>query len=666
MTTHSAGIKSLTTSPLHWFLFGLAVVLLGTWFPFIPNWQTFIHMWRVEILASVFLFAALIYVFVRSAELKVRFDLSNQELWLVVFPIVSLILWSGLSVIWAPSWKSAVHHTLVWSEYLAYYILIRYLVDHERTFSRLLNTFAIVLVLFAVPALIEYAGLTVIGGEFTFRARFAKYGEQIATILPLLLVAVFRSSGRRFTAGIAILVALWLLVYCTAGRMNLFVFAIVFLTLGVLVFAMKRFQRYRMKFAVCVLALILAPVPLYLFSLSAGTGTNPIASRLADSSGNAYSTGFRSLMNSVSLEMLRSNPLLGVGADNYGFQYNNYRRQYASLNPGDPNLAWGEIGIVGQAHNEYLQIAAELGIVGLAIFSWFLVGLGVVALKALRHIRTGSLYPVAAILGLGMFLVSSLVSSYSFRLVQNGFVFFFVLAVATKILLPRKVVAEPETGASAFGWLRPALAAGLAASLLLAVYSGVRVGSVIITEQANWTRDLDSAANLYRIAMSLDDENPDVRNNFGKRYFRDDRFAESIPLLAESITIGRAESTDFSYLASAYFLSGESRHAEDVMRSASEIYPQSTFVLTRYADLLRLNGKTNEAASVLEKARRIDPPAANTWQTMLESGSQAASDRYFVEKDCLPIMDLRPIASIYAVLDERKVRFPEETSVFQR
>lgn len=668
MSAQTAGTGSLTISPTRWFLFGLAVVLLAPWFPFIPNWQTFIHMWRVEIFASVFLFVSLLYVLIKSSKLNSTLELSTQELWLVVFPIITLILWSALSIIWAPSWKSAIHHTLVWSEYLAFYILVRHLVDHDRTFGSILRTLTIVLVLFAIPALIEYVGLSVIGGESTFRARFAKYGEQIATILPLLIVAVLRSNGRRLALGVVAIAALWLLVYSTAGRINLLVFGLVFLTIGALVFALKRFHRYRLKFAVCVLALAIAPVPFYLFSLSAGAANNPIANRLADTSGNAYSTGFRSLMNSVSLEMLRTNPVLGVGADNYGFQFNNYRRQYVENNPADPNLAYGEIGIVGQAHNEYLQIAAELGIVGLAILLWFLAGIAVLAWKALRHARRGSLYPLAAVLGLGMFLVSSLVSSYSFRLMQNGFVFFFVLAVATKMLFPPEArEKEPEKkSARSTAWLRPALAAGLLASLLLATYSAIRVSSSIITARADQTQDLDAATNLYQVAMSLDDENPHVRNKLGSRYFSDGRFAEAIPLLNSSIEIGRGESTDFSYLASAYFLNGDVRRAEDVMRSAAGLYPRSTFVLTRYSDLLRQNGKEREASTLLTRAREIDTPATNTWQTIIESGSQAAWDRYFWKKDCVPVMDLNPLASVYAVLDERKVRFPEEFKPIRR
>ena len=178
--------------------------------------------------------------------------------------------------------------------------------------------------------------------------------------------------------------------------------------------------------------------------------------------------------------------------------------------------------------------------------------------------------------------------------------------------------------------------------------------------------DLDEAASLYRTAMALDDENPDVRNNFGKRYFRDEQYAEAIPLLSDSIRIGRAESTDFSYLATCQLLTGDTAAAEETVKEAVTLYPRSTFVLTRYAGILQQNGKTEESSKYLALAFELDRPATNTWWTMINRGSQVASDLAFSREDHLPIMDLQPTTSIYAVLDERVILHPEEKSPFQR
>lgn len=655
-------------NPGRLFYGGLALVMLAMWLPFIPGWYTFIHMWRVELAASIFLFATLGFLAYRYGNLALTFSISKHELWLIVFPIVAFIAWSGVSLLWAQSWKSAVHHTVVWAEYLIFYLIVRYLVDQNKHFGKLLKMFIVVLVLFAIPAIIEFFALTAFGGETFFRARFAKYGEQVVTLLPLLMVLVVRSSGRKFYAGVACVVAVWLMVYCTAGRANLLLFACCVVGIGVLVFLLPRFRRYRTRFALVVLWIIAAPVPIYLFSLAAAKPEVPILSRFQNSNDAAYSTNFRTLINSVSFEMIKSAPLTGVGADNYGMQFNNFRERYATANPSDPNLIYGEVGIVGHAHNEFLQIAAELGAVGSLIFLWFLAGVAFIVFRAFRGRNKHSLYALASVIGLVMFLASSSVSAYSFRLMQNGFVYFLVLAVAAKTLLKEK--AEQREQAIVIATRPPkmrfAMAAGMACCLVLATYSTVRVASAIVTGRANYTEDFDRAATLYRQAMVLDDENPDVRNNFGMRLFQEHRFAEAAPLLEESIRIGRAESTNFSYLASAQSLAGDNQSAEKTMAAAAVLYPRSPFVLTRHAALLYLNGKTDESIREFGRAREIDYRSANSWWTIINNGAQTATNRAFQSPDYAAVMDLHPQSSMYAVLDERYVRFPAEQLLFRR
>src|SRR5687768_85852 len=116
MKTEKIWLRSSFDTPTLWFLFGLAVAMLALWFPFIPNWQTFIHMWRVEIAASVLLLATLVYFLSRYGRTDTGLSLSREEWKFIVLPVLAFILWSSLSALWAPSWKSAIHHSLIWAE----------------------------------------------------------------------------------------------------------------------------------------------------------------------------------------------------------------------------------------------------------------------------------------------------------------------------------------------------------------------------------------------------------------------------------------------------------------------------------------------------------------------------------------------------------------------
>src|SRR6186997_2223176 len=116
--------KQTTWTPNRLFYFGLGLVLLANWLPFIPAWYTFVHMWRVEIAASIFL--AGIFIWLLANPDKVKLDLiSRDEFRFIILPLLAFILWSFLSAIWAPFWKSAIHHSLIWIEYLAFYLLFR-------------------------------------------------------------------------------------------------------------------------------------------------------------------------------------------------------------------------------------------------------------------------------------------------------------------------------------------------------------------------------------------------------------------------------------------------------------------------------------------------------------------------------------------------------------
>jgi Flp pilus assembly protein TadD len=124
--------------------------------------------------------------------------------------------------------------------------------------------------------------------------------------------------------------------------------------------------------------------------------------------------------------------------------------------------------------------------------------------------------------------------------------------------------------------------------------------------------------------------------------------------------IGRAPSAELSYLATAKTLSGDPAGAEATMKAASELYPRSPFVLTRYSTLLDSHGNTAEAVSVFQRAKTINESAAKTWQAVIVSGPKALSELAARDKSYMQVMQLKPESSIYAVVTERYIKFPDE------
>lgn len=643
-------------NPAVLFSLGLGAVMLSLFLPYVPSWPTFIHMWRAELAASVFLLTALLAY--RHRLTSLTFSPSSNELRFVIAPILALIIWSGLSVAWAPSWKSALHHTLVWSEYLIFYLIVRHLLHQARNYRTVTISLMAVFAIVSIPAIVEYCAFLTFGGGSVLGLRYSRYGEQVNTLLPLAAVGVLFLKGRHFAVGLTGLALMWLLIFVSFSRINFLLFICGMSAVTAMVFIVRRLHKYRLKTIVVITVIIAAPIPLHVFSLLSTDPNIPMVKRLSDEKTIGSSNNFRKLMASVSFEMIAAHPITGVGADNFGFEFNKYRAAYVAKTPLDPNLAEAENQISERTHNEYLQIFAELGIVGILIFLWVLSGIAYMAFRAFRLRRTVSSFALASLIGLAMFLASSLVSSFSFRLIQNGFVFFFVLAVAAKYLFKAREV-ESDIVVQA-RHLKFYYVTGILACSLLICYCSVRVVSVIITTQANHATDVKEAISMYEFAARLDDENPDVRNFHGMRLFHEGQYAAAVPLLDEAIRIGRAPSPSFSYLASAQALAGDGHGAEQTFAMARKLYPQSPFVLTRYAALLKENGKAKESATQLELARKVNKAAANTWWTLMNEGPRVASDRAFQNNDHAAVMDLSPSDSLYAYIAERDVRYPKE------
>ena len=641
------------------FSVGFCLVLLTVWIPVAVRLQTFMLFWRVEITASIFLALTLVFLLYKTGAGNLRLSISRREIRFIIIPIAAFIFWSGLSMLWTTSWKAAAYHTLIWIEYLIFYLIVRHFVTTADGFKTLIKFTCGVFVLMMLPAIIEYCWFLVYAGGTSLGIRFAKYGEQIVTILPLVIVGVLRLDGKKFISGALVVTAMWLFILSTLGRTNLI---LCFGEIALIVFLLlvfKRFRKYRRKAAAIITIALVSTLLIHSLTFLADKPNVPIVARVSDDEGMSYSNNFRKLMTSISLEVFKTHPFVGAGADNYGILFNYYRAIYADKNPTDVNLKVAENEIAERSHNEYLQILAELGIVGGLIFLCFLGGIALMAFRALRDFRRLSLFPIAALLGVGMFLASSLVSSFSFRLIQNGFIFFFVLAVAAKFLLKDKSDSEKITVSA--NRLKLGYSAGIIACLLLTVYCGMRAASVYYAHKIGEFTDFNQATPLYEKSFWLDELNPDVRFDLALNLLNAKRYDEAAMQFRKSIDIGRANSSSYSYLSTAQYLDGNTVAAENTFAEALRLYPFSPFVRARYAYFLQLNNKNAEAGQQLDIARKLDKKQANSWWSLINNGIQPTTDKVFKNKDDFaPVMDLFPDDSLAAVRAEREIRFPAE------
>jgi O-antigen ligase len=169
------------------------------------------------------------------------------------------------------------------------------------------------------------------------------------------------------------------------------------------------------------IALLLGAFLLVALAMIAWSGGHEVKARIATFAGDQHSdlaTDIRLQIDRDILHMFTRRPALGWGQGTFADVYPRFRSFYTD-------------SLVNAAHNDFLQMLAETGIIGLSIMVWFLV---VTVRNALRKAAkwTSNLngaVAVAALLGISGILVHSLVD-FNMQIPANAAIFYSLCTVA--------------------------------------------------------------------------------------------------------------------------------------------------------------------------------------------------------------------------------------------
>jgi O-antigen polymerase len=125
-----------------------------------------------------------------------------------------------------------------------------------------------------------------------------------------------------------------------------------------------------------------------------------------------------------SLEIISSNPFFGVGFDNFSTAYHNTQADFFIQNPEMNEIAFHASNIE-HAFNEYLQMAAELGLIGLLLFAVFVC---LTLRTAFRSINVPQSLPA---IGCMIAILISALFSYPFHEIPVLIVFVFAASIVS-------------------------------------------------------------------------------------------------------------------------------------------------------------------------------------------------------------------------------------------
>ena len=621
-----------------------------------PQWDVFMHPWRPETAGSILLVLFLGYGCFTGELTRTVLAMPRLEKRLIIAPILLFILWSGASALWANSLSSVIHHTGVWANYLGYYLVARWILARRDAQERFTIGLCVFVLLLTISPLIEFFTVSILSpADNTLAARYSKYSELANTSFPLIAAFAVFASRRTKILGYLAGILIGLFVVMSYSRTGVGMFTAVCTTIAASAFVFPLFGSKRKRTLIFVgiawaagLTATLLPVAI--------VDRSPLVSRVTNELA-AESTKLRELIWNVGLETFKENPLIGVGADNFGQEFVPYRMQYAERHPDDPNLAFGDYGLAERAHNEYIQIAAELGVVGILIFGVLLAGITYAGICLLRRAPRASPYTVAAFIGLAAFLSSSFVTSYSFRIIQNGIAFFIVLAIAIGGTFGRQREAKPQSQGSRKWSVLFAVISLLA--VMLATYSIVRIVALQTAINGAYESDLEARYKAFDRAIAIDPANATLEWGYARSLAAQKRYHEAAEHFQRAINKGKATSIDYARMSIVQRLGDDLDGAEATIREALRAYPRSPFLYVRLAYILDLNGKHEESAAALNQALGLDKGQSLSWWNFMTKGGAVAAKEAFDQK-LPPLMELKPREAVYAIMGEREVLHPEE------
>jgi len=308
--------------------------------------------------------------------------------------------------------------------------------------------------LFGIYGILQYSGI-----DFSFWIRnigrqqvFGLFGnvnffaEYLIIPLPIAVSLFFASQNKfkKILLLIAILaMGISLTVTFTRSSYLGFGASLIFMSFLFLISRGKKIIKDNKKILIAVLVVIfiitflfVVPNPLN----KSGTIIYKIKSRISITQlTQSYSINTRIANWKFTTLMIKDHPLLGSGIGTY--KYNSLRYQAKFLDQGQ-NRSFYPSGFADKAHNEYLQLWAELGIVGLGIFIWLIISYFNYGLRFIK--KEKDYYRQGIIIGLMGAVVAVLVDGiFGFPLHLPATIVLFWLALAlTFVMIKSEADAE--------------------------------------------------------------------------------------------------------------------------------------------------------------------------------------------------------------------------------
>jgi len=276
------------------------------------------------------------------------------------------LLWSLLSVIWAYDKNLSIIRAINLVQLVTFFILLQIMIRNERQLNMIIKGYFIsscVFALYAISIIKTYGLKRAVLSEAQDPNIFAPAIGMSLVMSPYILKITRPIILRMFVLFGCCLIALGMILTGSRGT-----FIGLFFSIILFVF----FYNLKLKTRFIYIALIVSSFILLIFiSFHLGLINEEQLQRIVSVFNIKETGGGNSRINiwSVGWEMVKANPLIGVGLDNFQGVFLDYAF-IASLPFGYQGIYYGR-----DAHNIFLCMIAELGIVGSILFIVFAINI---------------------------------------------------------------------------------------------------------------------------------------------------------------------------------------------------------------------------------------------------------------------------------------------------
>ena len=578
-------------------LVGLAP-LLGVWL------YGGVRTWSVgPLMACVFLGAAL------CALRYIRADQGPARRWSPGLLLLAVFVGYGFLLI--P--RSAVPYdsymeALKVASFLGAYWVWTELAGVQGRWRWLMAGFLIVVTMMAWYAIIQHAhgarGVLILirPDDYGMRASGAYFcPNHFANLLNLTIpfavaLAAAPSAGLplRLLAGYSVLVALPPL-YLTQSRSG-WIGVVAGLAVTISLLGLRR------SFRRCLSLLVITP----LVSLVVGLGVWMVSPMVQERVAAALAGNVRLALWRDTLLMIREQPWLGWGPYSFRWVYPHFWHNMTSYL--DPQFA----------HNDYLQLLAEYGVVGLVI----LVGAVLAgAIHLLRWVRrsdsTREACLIAGALGALAASAAHACFDYNFHIYGNAQVLVMLLGVTTGVLLSAQPALPPIRSVP----LARARALGALLPLLLLVLTVRMVTTYAFSLQGDFARkkfEMEQAQQAYKTALRVEPRNWQAHLGLGHVWGSQAFWNRDAETRTQQVQLAKASyqqamarnkwETQASFgLSRMYNVEGQTAQALELLQGAAARMPFHRDLQAQLGLQLRRMGRYQEALEVFQQVRKLGP-----------------------------------------------------------